>query len=211
MISRTCVVACVAFVTVVSSAAGAAAEVVYSEALNGDLADGGAELPTLVAFGEGSNTVAGSVSTGTGDTRDFLTFTIDPGFQLSSILQLEYDDPALAGSLFDGNRGFYALLAGVSGVIPTGGFENLGGNHHDPIGLGADLLPAIAGGGISGGDGFTIPLGAGTYTFLVQQTGPQVSGYSLDFVVARVPEPTTTILLALGLAAAAARRALRRR
>lgn len=172
-------------------------DVIYAEEVSGDLANGGADLPTAVSFSEGSNIVTGSVTTAGGDTRDYLTFTIDPGFQLDAILQLEYDDPALAGSLFDGNRGFYALLDGVSGAIPGSGFDNLGGDHLDPIGFGADLLAGIADGGISGGTGFSTPLGAGTYTFQVQQTGPQISNYALDFVVAQVPEPTSAALTAL--------------
>ncbi|MEN1680809.1 MAG: hypothetical protein AAGJ46_14565 [Planctomycetota bacterium] len=165
------------------------ASVVFDEAVSGDLADGNAPAPTPVSLSVGSNVVNGSVSAGQGDTRDYWTFTLPPGSALAAVAQLAYDDPNVDNGVFDGNRGFYALLDGESTTVPGSGFASLGGDHLDPIGPGANLLPAISGGGISGGDGFSLPLGPGTYTFQVQQTGPQVSRYSLDFVV--IPEPAT--------------------
>lgn len=190
------------------AAAPAVAATVHDESIDGDLADGGAQAPTPLAFSVGSNVVTGVVATGgsIADTRDYWWFTIDPGLRLDAVRLLQYDDPNRAGSTFDGNRGFYSLLDGVSSVIPGGGFANLGGNHLDPLPAGSDLLAPIAAGGISGGDGFSLPLGAGTYTFQVQQTGPQVSAYSLDFVVSQVPEPTAGVLGLLSVIALVARR-----
>ncbi|MEO1495975.1 MAG: PEP-CTERM sorting domain-containing protein [Planctomycetota bacterium] len=178
-----------------------ASNTAFDESVSGDLSDGGAEAPSPVSFVVGSNVVTGSVASGSiGDTRDYWTFDIDPGLQLEAVLLLEYDDPnSLAGTLMDGNRGFYSLLDGVSGAIPGAGFANLGGNHLDPLGFGADLLAPIAAGGISGGTGFDTPLGPGTYTFQVQQTGSPVSNYSLSFVIAPIPEPATAWLLTFGL------------
>ncbi|MEM9056745.1 MAG: VPLPA-CTERM sorting domain-containing protein, partial [Pseudomonadota bacterium] len=79
-------------------------------------------------------------------------------------------------------------------------------DHLDPD-IGADLLPALAAGTLAG-SGFDAPLGEGVYTFLVQQTGPQLNGYSLEFVVSAVPVPAALPLLlgALGALGAVARR-----
>ncbi|MEM6751118.1 MAG: PEP-CTERM sorting domain-containing protein, partial [Planctomycetota bacterium] len=128
---------------------------------------------------------------------------IEPGEFLAEILLLEYDDPDTAG-VNDGNRGFHALFDGDVAALPAFG-NNLGGNHLDPLAFGTDLLPGLAGGGISGGTG--IPggvLGPGTYTYLIQQTGPQTSDYLVDLVV--VPEPAALSMLTLGAVAVLRRR-----
>ena len=113
---------------------------------------------------------------------------------LDAINLLEYDDPNLPGAN-DGNRGFYALVAGSVASTPAGGFDNLGGDHLDPDPFGTNLLAAIAASGISGGTGFS-EIGPGDYTFIIQQTGPQVSDYLVDFVL--VPEPTSAALIGIG-------------
>jgi hypothetical protein len=83
-----------------------------------------------------------------------------------------------------GNRGFHAINAAPPasspGAATAGSF--LGGDHLDAAPPGTDLLPALAD-GMPAGTGFTAPLGPGTYSYLIQQTGPQISGYSLKFVV----------------------------
>lgn len=61
---------------------------------------------------------------------------------------------------------------------------------------GSDLLARL-GLAQTGGSGFTPPLGPGTYTFLIQQTGPPLTGFTLAFVV--VPEPSSAALLGAGL------------
>jgi hypothetical protein len=59
----------------------------------------------------------------------------------------------------------------------------LAGDHLNSEVPGTDLLPDLAG-AAQAGTGFTVPLGPGTYSYLVQQTGAEESGYSLDFVIA---------------------------
>jgi hypothetical protein len=63
-----------------------------------------------------------------------------------------------------------------------------------------------AGGTAAGATGFTPPLGPGTYTFLIQQSGSTVS-YEFDMTV--VPEPTSLCLIGLGGLLLLARRATR--
>jgi hypothetical protein len=161
----------------------------YDEAEDGDLS-GDPAAPTPLHFSLGKNTVSGTVTTSApADTRDFLTFTIPHGHQLTALRLLRYRDVPSGGP---GNRGFHAINAGptsfIPGVATAGNF--LGGDHLDGTDEGSDLLPRLAD-GVPAGTGFTVPLRAGTYSYLIQQTGPQTSGYSLQFLVDL--EPVTRI------------------
>jgi hypothetical protein len=183
----------------------AQAAIVWSENLNGDLSTNPA-APTPIVFQLGSNVINGSVFTGN-DTRDYITFTLPAGFELVSLRLLEYDD-LNTGTPNDGNTGFHAINLGSTSFIPSdstaGNF--LGGDHLNPT-IGVDLLPDLAIGGSAGGGhagtGFTVPLQADTYSYLVQQTGPQLTGYSIEFNV--VPEPSSVVLLLAGVGAVASR------
>ena len=127
------------------------------------------------------------------------------------MLQLAYVDVATGGP---GDKGFHGLTAGGTSFIPDratiGSF--LGGDHFDPLPVNTDMLPNLAT-GPNGGQGFAIPLPAGTYTFFAQQTGPHITDYTIDFVVSRVPViPTPSAWLAggIGLAAVGSLRRMRR-
>lgn len=174
---------------------GAHAATAWDEGLDGDLS-GDPLAPTTVVFADGVNTVSGSMSSN-GDVRDYLTFTIPDGQQLVGILLQQYVDLDVGGP---GNRGFYSINVGATSEIPSGANSDafLGGAHLDPLPAGTDLLELLTTDSLTG-TGVTPPLGAGTYTFLVQQTGPQLTGYSLDFVVAPVPLPAAAWLLGSGL------------
>ena len=172
----------------------ARAAIVWSESTNGDLSSNPA-APTAVVSQLGSNIINGSVFTGT-DTRDYITFTLAAGQELSSLRLLVYDDLG-TGTPNDGNTGFHAINLGATSFIPdaqtAGNF--LGGAHLNPP-VGVDLLPVLAAAAIAG-TGFTIPLESGTYSYLIQQTGPQQTGYSLEFNV--TPEPSSLMLVFAGL------------
>lgn len=168
------------------------------ESVNGDFSSVAA-TPTPVSLSLGSNVIGGSINSFDGvdgagsDTRDFITFTLGAGESLAAINLLDYDDPTTAAGN-DGNRGFYALIDGAVATNPGGGFTNLGGNHLDPLAFGSDLLPGIAGGGISGGTGFT-SVDGGAFTLVIQQTGNISNDYLVDLVV--VPEPASISLVAI--------------
>lgn len=153
--------------------------VAWDESVDGDLS-GDPKAPTVVAFSGGSNIVDGTMVAST-DAFDYMTFTIEPGQQLTRLSLLEFVD---LPSGQQGNTAFHAIIAGATSFIPA--FSNvnnfMGSNHLDFIHIGIDLLADLAGAPF-GGTGFTIPLGPGTYTYHVQQVDEQLTGYTLDFVV----------------------------
>lgn len=190
-------------ITLVAGVASVAnAQIVFDSVSGSDVASDNGSAPTSLPFSVGSNIVNGAVSSSIpNNLRNFFTFTIGEGQELSAIVV-----DALTST--DNNSGFYALVDGTTSANPATGFPNLGGELHNPGLVGDDLLALIAGGGISGGTGFD-SIGAGDYTFVIQQTGSQVSTFSLDFQVsdAAVPEPTSGLLLVgLGVAGLARRR-----
>ena len=81
-----------------------------------------------------------------------------------------------------------------SGINPNSlaGWTLFGANN-----IGEDLLPSMASAG-QGASGFSVPLGAGDYVFLIQDTGSAIN-YGLTFTVTPVPLPAGLPLLALSL------------
>ncbi len=165
----------------------------YVESVSGDLSTlPGA--PTFINLDLGTNTVSGTVQV-TSDTRDYFSFTILPSQTLTGIFLLSYIDVSSGGT---GNRGFIHIDEGLTSILPESGTALLAGNHLDrstyPLAT-TNVLTSLATTRITG-SGFTAPLGAGSYTINVQQTGSQLTAYGLSLVV--VPEPAVSSLLLLG-------------
>lgn len=168
----------------------ASADVVYDEAVDGDLSNLGF-APTSIQFGEGSNDVL-FVTDQDGDDRDFFTFTIEAGFQLSGLVINDFstDSPF--------NLAFMSINAGS--VLP---FDPdapdtellLGYTLFDEGDIGSNLLPEM--GEAFGTIGFTGPLGPGDYTIWAQETNPAVDTWNLGFVVTQVPASGAVALLGL--------------
>jgi hypothetical protein len=153
----------------------------YDEATNGDLSNDPA-APTPLTLAPGTNTISGTVTnSAAADQRDFITFSIPRHHQLTALRLVSYRD--LPGGA-PGNRGYHALSAGSTSLAPSAANRTsfLGGDHVDGVAEGTDLLPALAD-AMPAGTGFTVPLGPGTYSYLIQQTGPQLTGYKLELVV----------------------------
>jgi hypothetical protein len=115
------------------------------------------------------------------------------------------------------DRGFTGVQVGTSFVGSPFSAGSYAGYAHFGTGavngalpptnlVGADLLPIMANPTLAiGATGLTIPLGPGTYTFLIQQLGDATS-YRFDYEVVAVPEPAASVLAAGGLAWLAWRR-----
>jgi len=176
------------------------AVILWDESTDGDLSND-QSAPNAFTLENGVNSVIGNV--GIGDTQDWIALTVPTGFALTSVVLAAYVSTDLqgftgfqAGSSFIGSAfvaGSYAGYAHVgtgaqNGMLPR---MNL---------VGQDLIPLMAdnspGGTSSGAAGFTQPIGAGTYTFLIQQQGASTA-YQFDYDVTPVPEPATLATFAL--------------
>lgn len=174
----------------------ASAVTAWDEGVDGDLSNDPL-APTGLAFVNGLNTIVGTVADDP-DTRDYFTFSLGPGQRLTAITLTQYFDVNSGG---DGNVGYAHIDDGTTSVIPSGSTINdfLGGAHLDSTLIGIDLLALLAS-APEGGTGFSLPLPpGGDWTFNVQQTGPQLTGYALDFEVSAVPLPAAAWLLGSGL------------
>jgi hypothetical protein len=177
----------------------ARAGVVWNEALAGDLSSDPL-APTVIGFSSGANVVSGSLSQPGGDLRDFLTFTLGPGQFLTGLV--------LDALVADG-AGFQGINSGSASFVPDAdtAANFLGLEFVDGTLVGADMLPALAS-GLFGSTGFSVPLGPGTYTYVIQEVTPgQASAYQLSFQV--VPEPRVAGCLCLPVIASIVCRRIR--
>jgi len=142
-------------------------------------------------------------------------FTIPTGFVMTSYVNARYnssDDQGFTGFQFgpsflldEFTAGSYAGYAHFG----TGATNGVGSPPSSTVGV--NLLPLMADPSFAPGTtGFTPPLAAGTYTFLIQQGNPVTTGYQFDMTVRSVPEPGSSLCLfgMGGLAILAVRRRL---
>ncbi|MCA9271988.1 MAG: hypothetical protein KDA31_02965 [Phycisphaerales bacterium] len=181
----------------VAFAAPASADVIWDEAINGDLSSDNLN-PTLLAFVPGSNMVFGSTSPEPELDPDYFTMVIPAGYELSSIIFEEYvsgDDQAFfaveaAAQITDPFDPTALLSAVLIGSLP-GTMQ------------GDELLDDLQNPNVWGG--FTGNLPAGTYTFWYQEI-TTTTDYGFDFVITPVPAPATATLAVGGLLLARRRR-----
>jgi hypothetical protein len=159
---------------------------IYDEAVSGDLSNNKG-APTALTLTPGSNSVIGTVSGGFGggDPQDWVSFTIPAGFVMTSYVNSKYisaDDQGFTGfqvgSSFSGDEFTPGSYAGYAHF----GFaaNNPDTNPVAASTVGVDLLPLMANPNFAPGTtGFTPPLTAGTYTFLIQQGGPPSQAINL--------------------------------
>ncbi len=158
----------------------------HDESVNGDLSTN--ELaPTPFLLSVGGNTIIGTTGNTTGLVdRDYITFNVPPLHILVG-LNLHAFAP--------NNLAFAAFNAGTTSFIPsvaTAGFF-LAGIHPDASMVGSNLMPVFVTGSVTGNSLPTPDLGPGDYCFLIQQTSPLLTSYTLEFVLAGpVPAQSST-------------------
>jgi hypothetical protein len=185
----------------------AKAAVIWDESTNGNFSTD-QTAPTQLSLSPGANSIRGSVA-GATNKQDWLTVTVPQGDVLSSLF--------LASFVSTDTQGFMGFQSGTSFVgnsqtaTPYEGYTHWGtaatNGAIPPTNLvGQDLLPLMANPTVAAGaTGFTTPLAAGSYTFLIQQSGAPTS-YQLDFTVTTVPEPASLLLLVFALSSLAWKR-----
>lgn len=171
---------------------GARAAVIHDETPNGDLSNNRL-APTVLNLGFAVNSIAATSVSG---DLEYYSIIIPTGKTLTAIHVAAYSQNDIS---------FIAVQSGPIFTEP-----NVGANPANLLGyahfgksngtFGTNILDNMGQGPWPGPApiGFIPPLGAGTWTFWTQQTGPASTSYQLDFIV---PEPGSFGLLALGLLA----------
>ena len=169
----------------------AAALSIWDESVDGDLSND-PSAPTHVAFGPGTNSIVGSSQLG---DVDLFTFTVPNGVSFARLELTEFSS--------SDDLAFLAIEAGSVVSDMSSPANLLGYVHVAAAFLGTDILDDLALG--QGALGFSAPLGPGTYTLWMQQTGPELVGYGFDLIAesSTVPEPPMSALFVLGLGALA--------
>jgi hypothetical protein len=159
---------------------------IYNEAVSGDLSNNQA-APTALMLTPGLNSVIGTV--GLTDHQDWVSFTIPTGYMMTSYVNSKYnstDDQGFTGFQFGSSFSGDNFTPGSYAGYAHFGFaaNNPDGNPVAASTVGVDLLPLMANPNFApGATGFTPPLAAGTYTFLIQQGGSATTGYQFDITV----------------------------
>ena len=174
----------------------ASADLMWDEAIDGDLS--GDYLNPTQLFTKGVNnhvvfTTVGSGSNGGEQDREYFTFEVAEGYELAAIILDGFETDPIS------NLGFIGIAAGDSFPTPPTAPDvtSLLGYYLPGVtDIGDDILQAMGQGG--GSQGFSGPLGAGSYTFWAQETGPSTDNWDLNFVVTAVPAPGALALLGLG-------------
>jgi hypothetical protein len=179
----------------------------YDESVSGDLSNDKA-APTALTLTPGLNSVIGTVAgfpPEGSDPQDWVSFTIPAGYVMVSYVNSAYnsaDDQGFTGfqvgSTFSGDEFVAGSYAGYAHYGTEA--NNPDGSPHTASTVGVNLLRRMTNSNFDPGTtGFTFPLPAGTYTFLIQQGDPSVTGYQFDMTVRAVPEPGSSLcLLAIG-------------
>ena len=135
----------------------------WDEGANGDLSDDHAS-PTPLVLNDGPNLVVASQE-GPGVDIDYFTFDVPAGKQLEL---MTLDNYVSNGN----NKAFIGIVQGSFFPKDAGSTKQadlLGGKVYGAAEIGQDLLPLMA--GLNGAIGFTPPLGAGSYSIWMNQTG----------------------------------------
>ena len=176
---------------------GAAAhgDTVYNESASPDLSNNGL-APTQLMVSLGLNDLFGTTGkTGTVIDRDYFTFTVPQGLELTAITVLPGTETL--GTLGESFIGIESGPEVTVSTAPPDATGLLGWDHYGTGDIGVNILPLMGTSGL-GSTGFTGPLPAGTYSFWVQEATVGSVNYGLEFTVA--PEPASWTMLLAGMA-----------
>ena len=173
-------------------------DTIYDESVLGDLSNNGL-APTVLTVSLGSNDLFGTTGkTGTVIDRDYFTFTVPQGLELTAITVLPGTETL--GTL---GESFIGIESGPEVTVSTTATDAtrlLGWDHYGTGDIGVNILPLMGTSGL-GSTGFTGPLPAGTYSLWEQEASAGTVPYGLDFTVtAATPEPASWTMLLAGMA-----------
>jgi hypothetical protein len=185
---------------VLFSSAASLMAATYDEGISGDLSNNQA-APTPLTLTLGTNSIIGNANGSGGDSQDWIALTVPAGDEMTSYVNAAYsstDSQGFTGFQFGSSFGTNSAFSAGS----YAGYAHFGTGATNPSTptstVGVDLLPLMANPSVAAGaTGFTPPLIAGTYTFLIQQLGASTN-YEFDINVSAVPEPGSLSLLGLG-------------
>jgi hypothetical protein len=169
--------------------------VAFDESVSGDASDD-RFAPSTAALVAGNNTLRGLFgASATPDVHDldYITFTVPEGHRLTSFVVAD----ANVGGAFS----FVGIQAGPIVTIPADwtSVESplLGWAHFGTSSVGQDILAEL--GSAPGAEGFTGPLGAGTYAlWIMELDSSDAYSYSFSLGVVEIPAPGAIAVLALG-------------
>ena len=174
------------------------AAVIYNEAISGDLSNSGLS-PTSLTVALGSNQIFGTTGRGaTAIDRDYFSITVPSGLAVTLL-------SVLPGTT-SGGISFIGLQAGPQVTVSTSAIDAtglLGWWHYSPSDINTNILPKMAV-PTQGSSGFSGVLGAGTYSFWVQDFNAGSFNYGFDVTVAQAPEPATYAAVLTGISIIAA-------
>ena len=162
-----------ALVVPIVAATPAMAGVVWDEAIDGSLSTDRFNTTDFGTLDAGSNNMICDTQSG---ISKFFTFTIAEGNTLSAMILDDW--------ISEDDLGFLGILEGdYFSVDPSNPdvTQLLGYVHHGETSVGQDILPAMGQG--PGSQGFTGPLGPGTYSFWIRQGGAFLTTQDINFVV----------------------------
>jgi hypothetical protein len=172
------------------------AATVYDEAVSGDLSNSGL-TPTAITLADGSNQILGTTGSANGLDRDYFSVEVPVGSTFTGIL-------VLPGTT-SGGLSFLGMQAGDQLTVPTNTSDAsglLGWKHYSASDVNTNILLSMAV-PAAGSSGFTVPLGAGSYSFWIQDFNEGPFGYGFDLQLTPstnpIPEPNTFLLGLLGL------------
>jgi hypothetical protein len=173
---------------------------IWNEADNGDLSNSGLAPTAVGPLTVGSNEIFGSTGSSASGVvdLDYFVITVPTGFVVNSL-------NVLPGTQAGGSVSFIGVEAGPQVTVSpdaTSAAGLLGWTHYGPANINMDILPAMSIAS-EGSSGFTPPLGAGQYSFWIQELSVGAFQYGFDLELAAassVPEPGTLSLMVVGLA-----------